>query len=303
MTSRLEIGPVDSMEEVDVSGTISPPRPATKVLVSVIIPSCNYSEYLPHCLNSCFRQSYPHAEYIIVDDGSTDGSAQIAHHFVQKDPRFRLVALDRNAGLAKAKNEGIVRCRGELITTIDADDMLSEDSILERVHHFIKNPTCMVVHARSYVCHGPGDFFEKQESLTEEAFLPSLLQHYIESGVDSGCCWDTVHAQTVMARRGVYVRTGLYCEEMRFKSDREMWFRMVLSGLNFTFLHKFVSIYRRHDRNMSTSRERRESNIEDYFQRRCAQLLREGVSERNCRPWSGDIIHPNTPVSSVKVNT
>src|SRR5262245_821869 len=92
-------------------------------LVSVVVPIYNVAPYLHDCLDSLRRQSYPHLQIILVDDGSTDHSGAIAEAFVARDPRFRLVHR-LNGGLSAARNTGVGHARGELLAFVDGDDVL-----------------------------------------------------------------------------------------------------------------------------------------------------------------------------------
>lgn len=91
-------------------------------LVSVIIPAWNAQATLEATLSSVARQTYDNLEIIIVDDGSTDRTADIANGFCRSEPRARLVR-QANAGVAAARNHGIAVSRGEWIAPIDADDL------------------------------------------------------------------------------------------------------------------------------------------------------------------------------------
>jgi CDP-glycerol glycerophosphotransferase len=94
-----------------------PPR------ISVIVPVYNVERYLPPCLESLAAQTFGDLDVIMVNDGSTDGSAALAEEFARRDPRFRLVHQD-NGGLSKARNTGIEHATGEFIAFADSDDVL-----------------------------------------------------------------------------------------------------------------------------------------------------------------------------------
>lgn len=93
--------------------------------VSVVIPLYNCGEMLEKCLRTIRIQTFRNIEVIIVNNGSTDGSDEIAKRFAAEDERFRVVECDgRSAG--EARNYGISLARGEYITFVDGDDRLSE---------------------------------------------------------------------------------------------------------------------------------------------------------------------------------
>lgn len=96
--------------------------------ISIIIPIYNVAQYLSHCLESVWGQSYQNFEAIMVNDGSSDSSPSIAQGFVDKDPGFRLVSQE-NKGLSAARNTGLQVAKGNYIFYLDADDYLRENAL------------------------------------------------------------------------------------------------------------------------------------------------------------------------------
>lgn len=90
-------------------------------LVSIIIPAYNAQSFLPMTLSSARAQTYSNHEIIVVDDGSTDATPQIAEAVAQVDKRVRVVH-QQNAGVAAARNRGISEARGSYVAPLDADD-------------------------------------------------------------------------------------------------------------------------------------------------------------------------------------
>ena len=93
--------------------------------LSVVVPVYNVEDFLEPCLDSVLAQTYTDYEVVLVDDGSTDGSPEIAKRYVDRDPRFRLVRQE-NGGLSKARNTGTDNATGELLVFLDSDDMVTE---------------------------------------------------------------------------------------------------------------------------------------------------------------------------------
>lgn len=91
-------------------------------LVSVIIPAYNAQRFLPMTLTSARAQTYPDLEIIVVDDGSTDATPEIAEAAARVDRRVRVVH-QQNCGVAAARNRGIAEARGEYVAPLDADDV------------------------------------------------------------------------------------------------------------------------------------------------------------------------------------
>lgn len=91
--------------------------------ISVIVPVYNYKEYLRRCLDSILAQTFADWECIVVDDGSSDGSAAICDEYAQKDSRF-VVIHKQNGGVSSARNAGLGKARGRYLLFCDADDVM-----------------------------------------------------------------------------------------------------------------------------------------------------------------------------------
>ena len=99
--------------------------------VSIIVPVYNHGKYLAEALDSVLRQTYPHWECVIVNDGSTDNSEEIAMQYVRKDARFKYI-YQKNAGVAAARNNGIRNSDGLFILPLDSDNKLCPTYFLKK---------------------------------------------------------------------------------------------------------------------------------------------------------------------------
>jgi glycosyltransferase involved in cell wall biosynthesis len=114
-------------------------------LVSIVVPVYDRADLLPRCLSSVEQQTFADWECLIVDDGSTDTSVQVARSFSIRDARFKsLVQTRSRKGAAACRNEGIERAKGEFIIFLDSDDVLS--------------PACLATRARILAEHSSSDF-------------------------------------------------------------------------------------------------------------------------------------------------
>jgi len=113
-------------------------------LVSIIVPCCNQAQYLTETLVSVREQTYSHWECIIVNDGSSDNTEEIAKQYCDKDSRFRYYSKS-NEGVSAARNYGINVSKGEFILPLDADDIIAQNFILYSIEEFKKNPQTKLV--------------------------------------------------------------------------------------------------------------------------------------------------------------
>lgn len=111
--------------------------------LSVIVPFYDVEEFLEDCLASIAGQTFRDLEVIMVDDGSTDCSAEIARSYVERDPRFVLLHSD-NKGPGAARNLGIERAQGELIGFVDGDDVVPHNAYELLVHSIEESGSDMI---------------------------------------------------------------------------------------------------------------------------------------------------------------
>jgi glycosyltransferase involved in cell wall biosynthesis len=104
-------------------------------LVSIVIPCYNKSKYLPDSIESALNQSYTHIECIIVDDGSTDNSGEIANKYRESDDRMKYFYKE-NGGVSTTRNYGIKKAEGEWVQFLDADDWLHKEKIQRQLEYY-----------------------------------------------------------------------------------------------------------------------------------------------------------------------
>ena len=150
--------------------------PAT---VSVIVPVYNAAGHLARCLESLAGQTYPHLEIILVDDGSTDRSAELMAAFAAKDERIRVIS-QANAGVSRARNVGLASAKGSYVSFVDSDDWLEPETYAEVVaafegndidfvsfQYFVDVATQSVPHGIDERFHGLQDAVSGLESVLE----------------------------------------------------------------------------------------------------------------------------------------
>lgn len=94
-------------------------------MISIIVPCYNQAQYMDECLQSVFEQTYQNWECIIVNDGSSDNTKEVALRWCEKDPRFKYL-LKENGGSSSARNAGIEIANGEWILPLDSDDKIGD---------------------------------------------------------------------------------------------------------------------------------------------------------------------------------
>lgn len=113
-------------------------RKLNEILVSIITPSYNSSEFISNTINSVLSQTFHNWELIIIDDCSKDNSIEVISQWCEKDSRIQLIQLTENSGAAVARNKGIEVARGRYIAFLDSDDKWLPDK-LEKQLQFMRD--------------------------------------------------------------------------------------------------------------------------------------------------------------------
>ncbi len=129
-------------------------------LVSIIVPVYNAERFLGDCVESLINQTYSNIEVFIVDDGSRDGSLNLANRYAFDDPRIRVIHK-KNEGVSSARNVGINCCNGDYISFVDADDIVSKTFIEDAISTAIQSNADLVIgntlYIREHVGHEDND--------------------------------------------------------------------------------------------------------------------------------------------------
>jgi len=221
-------------------------------LVTVTTNLYNYERFIEDCVRSVLNQTYTNFEFIIVDDCSTDNSYKIIKNF--KDKRIKIISLNKNRGIGYAKNIGIIASKGEYIATLDADDMLTKESLELRVKAIIEYKVPFVY---------ANAIWFKGMTLDEVYKLKSIkLSDKKWPRRHNSKNIYNIHAQTVLTSREVYKKYGLYDEDLQCKVDREMWLRLFgkkgkdKPRIQSFYLKKIVAYYRWHSKQISKKRHK-----------------------------------------------
>ena len=140
-------------------------------IISIIVPAYNAANYLKRCLKSISKQTYPHYEVIIIDDGSVDNTGIIADSEASQDNRIKVIH-QKNSGVSAARNAGLKKAIGKYIACVDADDTI-EPMYLEKLLYSLKNAS-----AQLSIC----GFFETDLDLN--IHRQSSMQNQIVNGVE-----------------------------------------------------------------------------------------------------------------------
>ena len=162
------------------------------VKISVIIPVYNIRDYLERCVSSVINQTYHNLEIILVDDGSTDGSNLICDRLAEQDERI-VVIHKENGGLSDARNAGIDRASGEILSFIDGDDYIEPDMYKVMARAMKEDVSLVICGMR--VLNSEGECLinvlwnkNRNEVLTKKECLQGFFRSGGRDGFGVSCC-------------------------------------------------------------------------------------------------------------------
>lgn len=219
-------------------------------LVSVIIPVFNGEKYLREAIESVLVQTYKHTEIVVIDDGSTDSSAEIARSYV---PPIRYF-FQPNSGLSAALNHGVKVAQGIIFAFLDSDDLWMRDKLTHQMAIFENNPDLDVVFGQIKQFFSP----ELDENQRKKMRIPAEVMPGIFKG-------------SMLVKRESFFRVGTFDTKWKV-GDFICWYlKAVEEGLKSVVLDEVVTMRRIHENNMGI-RQRESRN--DYVRILKASLER-----------------------------
>lgn len=177
--------------------------------VSVVIPARNEEHFIESALASVAAQTWSKdtLEVIVVDNGSTDGTAERVRSYISRNPSLRIQLIaEPVAGVARAKNRGIQSARGTCIIFLDADSCMAPDlvqKVMKRVRHGYEAGTIRVI--------------ANSRDPVDRAFFGVL---------EFGKALFKLHAQMFFCSRALFARFGTFDEQLQLAEDRELLQRL-----------------------------------------------------------------------------
>jgi glycosyltransferase involved in cell wall biosynthesis len=200
--------------------------------VSVIIPAYNAEAFLPEAIESIQKQNYSPLEIIIIDDGSTDGTAELVSSMGNG---IRYV-YQSNSGPAAARNKGLAIAHGEIIAFLDSDDLWPSDKLYIQVTRLVNNSKVDIVMGRvQYI----GSFTTRESKIPFESPDKTLVNIYLGCGV---------------FRKEAFNKVGFFDETLRYSEDHDWFLRAREQGISITIIEQVTLYYRLHEQNMTRNK-------------------------------------------------
>jgi glycosyltransferase involved in cell wall biosynthesis len=204
--------------------------------VSVILPVFNGETFIAEAIDSVLRQGYEPLEIIVIDDGSTDRTAEVVREYGDR-VRYR---LQINAGPAAARNNGLGVATGDVLSFIDADDIWPEGKLASQLGRFQLDPTLEAVIGRV-------QFSIMQQTPDGKTVFVPFRTPVLGANLGAG-----------IYRRNVFEKLGHFDQTYRFCEDVDLFLRIREQGIPMVVMDAVTLIYRIHNSNMVREREERD---------------------------------------------
>jgi len=210
--------------------------PSKRPKVSVIMAVFNEEECIKGTIESILNQTFDNFEFIIINDGSTDGTQEILEDYAQKDKRTKIFVNEKNIGPIKSANLGIIRSKGELVARMDAGDICQLDRFEKQVKFLDENKNVYIVGSYHYWIDKEGQVIGAYRfPVTPEQTEKNLFR------------FGSIAAQpAVMIRKELFEKTGLYNTLYQTSEEYELYARTIKNGWGIANIPEFlISVVRR----------------------------------------------------------
>ena len=177
--------------------------------ITAIIPTYNYGKFVGRAVQSALDQTYPLAEILVIDDGSTDNTQEIISQF----PHPVRYVFQENRGLSGARNTGMRESKTEWVAFLDSDDWWLPEKTAMQVEALKKNPQAVLTYTGIYYAFPDGKKTENP-AIPAERLWPNLRHT------------NRVVPSTVVAKKDLLLQLGGFNEKLRACEDWDMWVRL-----------------------------------------------------------------------------
>jgi len=201
---------------------------------SIVIPLYNKERCIGRTLQSVLGQTYPSFEVVVVDDGSTDGSAEVVRAI--EDGRIRLIEKE-NGGVCSARNRGIMESKYDYVAFLDADDCYDSEFLAEQVKLIEEFPNAAmwgVNFAELY----EGKLIHRLPTGLPVGYRGIVSDYFTMPGRVS----DLFCSSSVVIRKSAFDVAGMFDERIRYSEDIDMWYRIILS-FPVVFYDRYLAYY------------------------------------------------------------
>jgi len=245
--------------------------------ISVLLPVYNGEKYLAEAIESVLNQTYSDFEFLIISDGSTDGTKQISHKYAASDKRIRYIENEKNQGLVETLNKGLGLIRSKYIARMDADDVCHPERFQKQIYFMDGHPDVAIC----------GTSFQSFGASNTTHIYPQEHEA-IKAGLLFGSC--ICHPSVFMRTDFIREHKIEYLQETFPAEDYKIWVKAARYGQ----LHNLPDVllqYREHDTQISTKNKQWQKEQTDKIRLEMLDWLSADFSEEE-RQYHIDVFTP-----------
>jgi len=205
--------------------------------VSIIMPVLNGEKFIGEAIQSILAQTYRNYELIVIDDGSTDGTAALVKSFSDR-LELKYVPHPKPQGIAPSMNDGVRHASGDFISFLDHDDAWFPDFLATQVAYLEQHPEVGMVHSDFQTTDVQGNVMEESVARCRHRTRPS--GHVFPQLF----CDSFIVGNSVLIRKECFARLGMFDESLRW-GDYHMWMR-IARNYRVDYVDKVLTKYRQH---------------------------------------------------------
>lgn len=209
------------------------------------MPAYNASNYIREAIESVLSQTFSEWELIIIDDGSTDDTAEIIKEYLKKDNRIYYY-YQENGKQGKARNLAITKSKGDYLAFLDADDMWVSNKLEVQLNQ-IKKKEADLVFSAAYTMNGASVIDSKSIIMGHFGFLS------YENGLEKMIERNRVPILTVLVKKAKVIEVGMFSEKLEVQNaeDSHLWIRLLVNRLIFYGSEEILAVYRIHEKSVT----------------------------------------------------
>ncbi len=238
------------------------------IKISCVIPLYNSEKYIERCLDSVLQQTFKDFEVIIVNDGSTDKSFEIASKYIGLDPRIKIISQE-NQGLSISRNNGTKIAKGDYIFYLDSDDEITKDAFSSVYNRMMENKVDILIFNYAKVYSNRSSI--KRQKLQERVVYSTLVdkKKILSTSVMPS---NKLYSRDFLIKKNIFFYPNIYYEDVPF-----LW-KSAIPAESIAFLDKNILLYHQNHNSIINS-DYTEKKINDII--KAMLVIREVILEYN----------------------
>ncbi|TKZ35788.1 glycosyltransferase family 2 protein [Brachyspira catarrhinii] len=214
-------------------------------LISIIIPVYNGQNFIKDSINSALNQTYKNIEIIVVDDGSTDNTANIVKTFSNKV----VYIYKDNGGVSSALNLGIKKSNGKYISWLSHDDLYINTKIEEQINELNK------LEDKNTIIYSGYELIDENNNLISAIEISSKNEYrYLNNGLYAAIMY-CLYGCTLLIPKDIFYKVSFFNEELKYCQDYELWLKIFKDKYKIRYIPKVLAQYRLHQQQDSSTRK------------------------------------------------